>query len=299
MAPKTASNRSSKKLGHPSAGKNARKNAGRDAADRASDAAGEVVNSKGFELAARAGYVAAGILHFLIGLIALGLATGRSGSADQSGAIGQLAGSPGGTFLLWFCFIGCIALALFQLSEVFLGARGGSDRDKLKFRLKSGGQAVVYAAIGVTFGRYALGGSSNSSSSTKGLTASLMSNPAGTALLLAIGVGILAVAGYYVYSGGTRRFLRKLSGLPSGSTGSAVVGLGTAGYIAKGFALGVLGILVIGATVTNDPEKSTGLDGALKALRDQPFGPWLLGAVAVGLMAYGVFMVVRSKYQRM
>ncbi|OUM43410.1 DUF1206 domain-containing protein [Arthrobacter sedimenti] len=295
MAPKTASNRSSKKLGHTSAGKNA----GKDAADKASDAAEEAVNSKGFELAARAGYVAAGFLHFLIGLIALGLATGGSGSADQSGAIGQMAGSPGGTFLLWFCFIGCIALALFQLSEVFLGAKGASDKDKLKFRLKSGGQAVIYAVIGATFGKYALGGSSNSSSSTKSLTASLMSNPAGAALLLAVGVGILAVAGYFIYSGGTRRFLKKLTGLPGGSAGSAVVALGTAGYIAKGIALGVLGILVIVATVTNDPEKSTGLDGALKALRDQPFGPWLLGAVALGLMAYGVFMVVRSKYQRM
>jgi hypothetical protein len=56
---------------------------------------------------------------------------------------------------------------------------------------------------------------------------------------------------------------------------------------------------VIVATVTNNPEQSTGIDGALKALREQPFGVWLLGAVALGLMAYGVFMVVRSKYQRM
>jgi hypothetical protein len=287
MARGTASDSPSRRTGRASAG--------RDAGDKASDAAEDAVNSKGFELAARAGYVAAGVLHLLIGLIAFGLATGGSGSADQSGALGQLAGSPGGTFLLWFCLIGCIALALFQLSEVFLGAGRRSGRDKLTFRLKSGGQAGTYAVIGATFGRYALGGSSNSSGSTKSLTASLMSNPAGTALLLAVGVGILVMAGYFIYSGATRRFLRKLSGVP----GSAVAALGSVGYIAKGIALGVLGILVVAATVTNDPGKSTGLDGALKTLRDQPFGPWLLGAVALGLMAYGVFLVVRSRYQRM
>jgi hypothetical protein len=78
-----------------------------------------------------------------------------------------------------------------------------------------------------------------------------------------------------------------------------VVALGTVGYIAKGFALGVLGVLVVVATVTNNPEQSTGLDGALKTLREQPFGVWLLGAVALGLMAYGVFMAIRSKYQRL
>ncbi|MDQ0736991.1 DUF1206 domain-containing protein [Arthrobacter agilis] len=271
----------------------------RDAGDKATDAAEDAVNSKGFELAARAGYVAAGILHLLIGLIALGLARGGSGSADQSGAIGQLAGGPGGTALLWFCFVGCLALALFQLGQVFFGVRGRSGRDKLKARLKSGGQAVVYAAIGATFGQFALGGSSSSSGSTRSLSATLMSSPAGVALLLAIGVGILVVGGYFVYSGATRRFLRELRGLPAGGAGTAVVALGSVGYIAKGFALGVLGVLVVVATVTNNPEQSTGLDGALKTLRDQPFGVWLLGAVALGLMAYGVFMIVRSRYQRM
>jgi hypothetical protein len=273
--------------------------AGRDTADKAADAAEEAANSKGFEVAARAGYVAAGILHVLIGLIALGLARGGSGSADQSGAIGQLAGSPGGMAMLWFCFIGCIALALFQLSDVFFGARGLSGRQKLTARVRSGAQAAVYAVIGGSFGMYALGGSSDSSGSTASLSASLMSTAAGSVLLFAAGVGILVVGGYFVYSGGTRRFRRNLASLPAGALGRAVVALGTAGYVAKGFALGVLGVLVVVATATNNPEQSTGLDGALKALREQPFGVWLLGAVALGLLAYGVFMVVRSKYQRM
>lgn len=272
---------------------------GQDAADKASDAAEDAVNSRGFQLAARAGYVAAGLLHFVIGVIALGLAAGGAGSADQSGAIGQLAGNPGGTALLWFCFIGCVALALFQFSEVFFGVRHLTGKDKVAARLKFGGQAVVYAVIGVTFGRYALGGSSDSGSTVSSLSASLMANPAGAALLLAVGVGVLAVGGYFVHSGATRRFRRKLTGLPSGGFGRGVVALGTVGYLAKGCALGVLGLLILVTTVTNDPEESTGLDGALKALRDQPFGAWLLGAVALGLMAYGVFMVVRSRYQRM
>lgn len=291
MARGTTSDGSRRKAGHEVRG--------RDVAGRASDATEDAANSKGFELAARAGYVAAGILHILIGLIALGLARGGSGSADQSGAIGQLATRPGGTVLLWFCFIGCIALALFQLSEVFFGGKALTGRKKITAQARSGGQAAVYAAIGITFGRYAMGGSSDSSSSTRSLSASLMATPAGSALLIAVGVGILVVGGYFVYSGATQRFRRNLKGLPPGGLGRVLLPLGVVGYIAKGFALGVLGFIVIVATVTSDPEQSSGLDGALKALRDQPFGSWLLGAVALGLMAYGVFMVVRSRYQRM
>jgi hypothetical protein len=268
-------------------------------ATKAAGAAEDAADSKGFQLAARAGYIAAGLLHILIGVIALRVASGGGGKADQSGALQQLASGPGGRILMWACFLGCIALALFMLSEVFFGAKRLSGKEKAKQRLKSGGTAVVYGAIGAGFGRYALGGSTDSSQSASSASATLMSSPAGAALLIAIGAGLLITGGYFVYSGVTRRFEKNLSRLPSGQAGSAISTLGTVGYIAKGVALAVLGFLVILATVRNNPEESTGLDGALKTLAEQPFGIWILGAVAVGLICYGVFLVVRSRYQRM
>lgn len=263
------------------------------------DGAEEATDSKPFEIAARIGYVAAGLLHILIGVIAVRVAAGGSGSADQNGAMAALAGTPGGGILLWVCFIGCSALALFLLSEVFFTPRRLDGKEKAKYRLKNGGKAVVYAAIGITFARYALGGSGSSGSSAQSASAALMANPLGAALLLAVSFGILAVGGYFVYSGVTRKFEEHLSGEPGGSVGSAVTVLGTIGYIAKGIALGVLGVLLVIATVTNNPQQSTGLDGALKSLQEQPFGVYILGAVALGLIAYGLFMVVRAKYQRM
>jgi hypothetical protein len=268
-------------------------------ATRAADAADDATDSRGFVLAARAGYVAAGLLHVMIGVIALRVATGGSGSADQSGAVAALAGSPGGTVLLWACFLGCAALAVFLFSEIFFGATQRSDRDRLKHRVKMGGQAVVYGAIGAVFGTYALGGTSDSSGSTQSLSARLMAHPAGTVLLIVVGLGLVVAGAFFVHRGVTRSFRENLKSLPPGTAGRAVMWLGTAGYAAKGVALAVLGVLVVVATVRSDPEQSSGLDGALKALQEQPFGAWILGAVALGLICYGVFMVVRARYQRM
>ena len=76
---------------------------------------------------------------------------------------------------------------------------------------------------------------------------------------------------------------------------TAVTVLGVAGYVAKGTVLLLTGLLIAVATLQAHPEDSTGLDGGLRALRDQPFGIYLLAAVGAGLICYGVFMMVRAK----
>ena len=44
--------------------------------------------------------------------------------------------------------------------------------------------------------------------------------------------------------------------------------------------------------------QADGLDGALKSLRDEPFGPALLTVVAVGLVAFGLYCFARARHQR-
>ncbi|MEO0842723.1 MAG: DUF1206 domain-containing protein, partial [Cyanobacteria bacterium J06643_5] len=40
-----------------------------------------------------------------------------------------------------------------------------------------------------------------------------------------------------------------------------------------------------------------GLDEALETLAEQPYGPFMLTVVALGLMSYGVYMVVQARYR--
>jgi hypothetical protein len=73
---------------------------------------------------------------------------------------------------------------------------------------------------------------------------------------------------------------------------------GVIGYIAKGVALAVVGVLLVSGAAQNSLTQDTGLDGALRALRKQPEGPWLLSAVALGIAAYGVYSFARAKHAR-
>ena len=84
-------------------------------------------------------------------------------------------------------------------------------------------------------------------------------------LLVLVGVVVAGVGAGFIVSGAQRRFLRHVS-LPMGAAGAAVRTLGIVGYLAKGIAIAIVGVLFIVAAVTADPDAAGGLDAALTAL---------------------------------
>lgn len=262
------------------------------ALDEASDRAEEVARHPWFRTAARAGHIANGILHIIIGLIAWSLAFGSAPEdADQSGAIQLLASTPLGLALVWLCAAGCVLLGLWYLSEAIWDRRSALDG------VKHLGKTVVYLAIGTLFVIAAFGGQQDSGESTSSWSAALMAHPAGSVLLVMVGVVIVGIGGYYVFSGLTQRFMVDLRSSSSREVSGAIKVTGAIGYVAKGIVLALVGLLFVVATLQQDPEEATGMDGALRALLDQPFGPVLLAAIGVGLMLFGVFAVMRSRYE--
>ena len=275
---------------------NTRANAesGARSAGRAAQSAG---NNPHLKTLARVGYAVNGLLHGLIGAIAISLAIGAGGeSADQSGALDQVAKSPGGIFVIWTIVVGLAALGLWQVLQAFLVP--GSDPKKVwAHRLKEIGKGVAYLFVAGTALTVALQGSANSSESTSSASASVLALPGGPVLLMIAGLGVLAIGAYFVYKGVAKKFTEDLV-VPSGTMGRTTVGLGVAGYVAKGVAVGVVGILVIVAGFTVDPSQSTGLDGALRSLAALPFGVAILVLVGLGLIAYGLYCLVRARYAK-
>lgn len=266
------------------------------AASEVHSTASRLQDSTVFRTLARAGFAVNGLLHILIGGIALGVAFGGGGEADQGGALGQLAGNPFGAVVLWVIVVGLVALGLFQL--VTAATVGGSGKDAWADRAKEGGKGIAYLAVGFTALRFATGGSTDSSEQTQSLSAQLLASPGGVILLVIVAIAVLAVGVYFVVKGAKQKFREDLS-IPAGTVGRATVGLGVTGYIAKGVAVGVVGILFGVAAFTADPSEATGLDGALTSLAELPFGVVILTAVALGLIAYGVYCFVRARFARL
>lgn len=263
-------------------------------AEEAVDGAREAAHSHWFERAARLGYVANGVLHLTLGLLAVNVAWAAGGEAEQSGAIAALARQPGGFVLIWISALGALLLGVWCVAQVVFPAGHGA-----RYRIKQAGIAVVFFAVGSTFIRHAVGRNKDSSQQSSSASALLMSSPAGSVALVIGGLVVIGVGGYFVYRGFSRSFQKILRPQENRTIHWIVNAFGTAGYIAKGLVLAAVGLLFIVATIHHDPQDATGVDGALKAVRDQPLGPAALFAIAVGLVAYGIFLFLRSRYDQM
>jgi hypothetical protein len=246
---------------------------------------------------ARAGFAVNGLVHAIIGYLAIRVATGTTDHADPAGAFGQIASTPGGIFVLWAVTIGLAALGIWLILGSFLLRPQDSKKRAVRFAVEIG-KGIVYLALAAGAFAFVRQGASAGTGETATPSAQLLAAPGGLFVIIVIGVVILAVGVYFFVKGVRRTFVEDIEVLDGGA-GRAVVTLGIWGYVSKGIALAIVGVLFVVGAVTTDPTAATGLDGALKALLKLPLGPVIVGAVGAGFIAYGVYCIVRAKYARL
>ena len=247
---------------------------------------------------ARAGLTARGIIYILIGWVAVLVAAGHGRhEADQQGALQLLAGKPYGTVSLWLLGIGFAAYALWRLSEAAYGVAGEGNRAGP--RLRSLGRAVVYAGLAYLTFQVIAGAQASQARQQQDVTARVMQHPGGRWLVGIAGLIIVLIGLVLVTEGLRRKFMKYLrTAQMSPGTRRIVWRLGVIGTIARGAVVALAGILVIDAAVTHTPAESGGIDKALLTLRNQPFGPVLLLAAALGLVIFGIYGLCEARWRR-
>ncbi|MCQ9352297.1 DUF1206 domain-containing protein [Corynebacterium sp. 153RC1] len=276
----------------------------KDLASTASQAAGQAAQKANkhpaLQAMARVGFVVMGMLHIVIGWIAFRIAaptstapTSSAHEASNTGALAMIAQAPGGRALLWVAVVALVALALWRLTEVFVGAKASQ-------RAKGAALAVVFLSLALTTGKFASGGGASDEETATSTTATLLSYSWGAAVVVLAGLVVLGVGVYNVWKGATRGFVKDLEhGSSSGHVGAAITVAGVAGYVARGIAFAIAGVLVVIAGLQSDPEQAGGLDVALRTLGEQRLGSVVLCAVGAGLALYGLYSIARARYVQM
>jgi hypothetical protein len=250
----------------------------------------------GLQAVARTGFAVNGVLYIVLGIIAVQAAMGDGAAQGSSGALRTIASQPLGQILLAATAIGIAAHVVWKL---FL-AIADPERNGWASRTFELITAALYATLGFAAARAVIGGSKpDGGSGTPHWTAEVMRQPLGKWLVAAAGAAILVYGLYQMYKSfavdmNDELRLQRLGG----QARQWVIGLGRIGFAARGIVLAVVGGFLIDAALRSNPGQARGIGGALRTLETQPYGPWLLGAVAAGLAAFGALQLVRARYGR-
>jgi hypothetical protein len=198
--------------------------------------------------------------------------------------------------LVWLVALGMFLLVGWRLVEAAVGHRDEDGAKRTGKRIVSLGKAVVYGAIGASALQIAIGAGSGGGG-TDSMTAKLMDLPAGRWIVGIVGLVIIGIGTALVVRAWTDAFAENLSAEGrSGDSGTAYLWFGRPGYCAKGVAIGIVGGLFGYAALTHDPKKSGGLDEALQTVLEQPFGPYLLTVIGVGIGCFGLFCFANARH---
>ena len=264
----------------------------------------------------RLGYLTKGIVYGIIGVLAVQAAFSAGGSTTGTrGAILEIGDNPFGQILLALTALGLLGYAVWRFIEAAFDANDeGTDAKGIAKRLAYGVSALVHLGLsvwaativlgsggggGTSGGATGGGGAGGGGGSQQAFTAELMSQPFGQWLVAIVGAIILVVGLYHFKKAYTASFMEGYKrGEMSAQERKWAKRLGKWGLYARGVVFSMIGVFVIQAAIQADPSETKGLGGALQTLAEQPYGPWLLGLVAIGLISYGVYCVSRARYSR-
>ena len=258
------------------------------------------------ERLARFGYAAKGVVYVLIGaLAALGLFKGGGGGGptDSRGALTQVVHQPYGRVMLGVIAVGLVGYALWRVVQALRDTEEkGTSWKGLSIRTGYACIGVVYAGLSFSAVRLILGrdAGAGSDETTKGWTAFALMFPLGQLLVGLAGLGVIGFGLWQCYKAFTAKFRRKWKRHEmSEDARTLATRAGQVGLVARAVVFLIIGLFLIQAAWHARAEEARGLGGALRTLEQQPYGPYVLGAVALGLVAYGLSMFVEARYRRM
>lgn len=265
-------------------------------------AAKKAAYSPTMEKLTRLGYGIKGLIYITIGLLAIQgvLGKGSGTPADQLGAIRTFSKLPFAQALLWIVLIGLISYSLWGVIRAILDPmHQGTDTKGL---LARGGylvSAATYASFVLpTYQLIKHSGSGSGTNQTQ-LIARIMSMPMGRWIVGIVGVAIIAAGLYQCYLGIRSKFERQFKSYAiKPEQYRLAIQVGRFGTVARGLVFALVGFFFVLAAYSANPGQAQGINGALSYLAKQPYGLWLLGIVAVGLIAFGIYSLMTAAWFR-
>lgn len=266
---------------------------GGDAAQGATESAVQGAGT-GIELLARSGFAAKGAVYILVGGLAAAAAFSAGGSTTgSSGALATLADEGWGRLLLGLIALGLAGYVVWRAVSALMNP----EHDGTGKRVFYGITAVIYAGLAFEASRMALnGGGGGGDNGAAHWSAELMQQPFGQILLAVVGLGVGIYGLQQIWDAWRVDLDERLDLAALSRTARTwAMRFGRFGLAARGLVFSIIGGFVLVAALQADPSEARGIGGVLDMMQEYE---WLLGLVGLGLVAYGLYQLVRARYRR-
>src|SRR5688572_25994411 len=220
--------------------------------------------------------------------------------ADKQGVFQTILEQPFGQIMLGLVAVGLLFYALWRIIQALKDTENkGNDLKGMGRRIGYLFSGVIYGALAFYAAQLVMGDNqSQGGDSRQTLAQKLLEQPYGKWLAGAVAVGIILVGLNQIYRGWSGKYKKQVqsAGLKH-ETESLMIRAGKFGYMARGIVWLIIGYLFLKAAMHSNPQEAGGTGSAFSFLQDSAYGSFLLGAVAIGLICYGVFMFMRAKFQ--
>ena len=257
-----------------------------------------IARSTAFEWLARAGLLARGVIYGLIGLLAFELAIGAGGSTtSQQGALHEIAQQPFGKVLLALTAIGLAGYSIWRFVRAAIG-HGTEDSDSTLERLGGVVSGIGYAILCATAIEILIG-SGGGGGGTSQTTGGILGWPGGVWIVGIAGIVTIGEGLEQGYRGFSKKFLEKSKTAEmSAAAKTWFTRIGVLGHLSRMVVFVLIGYFLVKAAIDYNPDAAVSLDGALTKVASASYGPVLLGIVAAGLAAFGLYSILDSRYRK-
>ena len=244
-----------------------------------------------------------GVFYLPLGFFALLAAVGHQQPNGSKGALAKLGETLLGDALLAALAAGLAAFVLWQLVVAIADPEHRAERRSSRRRMVRLGHLLngVFHCVFVgetVWSILGLGRAQDEKQSQVRWTAQAFALPVGRYLVAITGTGIV-VFGLWQFYRAVSHDKNKRVELHRARFRFVISVLGVYGLLARGTLFCLVGGYIINAAWRHDPRYSGGIAGALRGLKQQPYGEWLLGVMAVGLLCYGLYQIVKEPYRKL
>ena len=250
---------------------------------------------------AQLGLISKGLVYVLVGglafMAAFELGGKSSGAASKEGAFQTVLDLPAGNIILGIVALGLICYAVWRGVQAARGEEHGKSTSASK-RLRYALSGLIYLSIAFLAAKMALDQRTAKGSSDQDKVSEVMSQSYGPILLI---IAALVIAGigiyqlWYAYSEKYKKHINRSTAHDRAA--NVLISSGKLGYAARGLVWLIIAWMLGNAALHYNAAEAGGTTKAFAFLEDSSYGSYLLGAVALGLICYGIFNFMRARYE--